>query len=574
MSFEFVENVTLELPQNTVGLDSFSEATHRENNKLIIEIAAIHAGLTSNYNMYTAEALEASLSTWVTPYPKPIITNHDEMADSIGRVMASRMDKEADGTPYVRLQTAITDPLAIQKIEDNRFLTGSVGGRAESAKCSICRVDWAQENSGGGRPCRHQRGKVYEGKLAYFELGGLSFKEYSFVNVPADQESGVRASSEETGQWTHVIKMFSLDMNNQSIAELAESGTSSNILEKMKKKDAQFTYTNLKGTFLSVSAWESREKDDEISKITELNNTIYNELDPNSNNGNSEVTEDSLEEKEQTMAKKNASTPVESVEDEEDILNVTEKLSEDLAATVEEGQEEKEVEESEEVAESDELSENSDEETDPAEATDTAATAEEESIEEEQLDTASDEKESEVNGDESAEAEVEEDSAKESEEEEATASEESDSKEDEVTEATDDSVEENELAEENTRLSEENAKLRSALHRMLVERVVDRKISVGLAAKSDRASQIEEHSSRTASSLADSLKDLDNYQPQSNVTESDLPTMEVKSFSTGSGDNIIEVDGEKVEESDKEVPPAKRAEDAFVEVLMDRKRLN
>ena len=61
--------------------------------------------------------------------------------------MAAKMDKEQDGSAYVRLQVAITDPIAIQKVMDKRYLTGSVGGRAGKAVCSISGDDLARGKS-------------------------------------------------------------------------------------------------------------------------------------------------------------------------------------------------------------------------------------------------------------------------------------------------------------------------------------------------------------------------------------------------------------------------------------------
>jgi len=97
--------------------------------------------------------------------------------------MAAKMDQEADGSKFVRLQIAITDPVAAQKVMDKRYLTGSVGGRAGKAICSISGEDLAKEDA-SGRPkiSKYKRGQVYKGKVAYIEMQELSFKEYSFVN--------------------------------------------------------------------------------------------------------------------------------------------------------------------------------------------------------------------------------------------------------------------------------------------------------------------------------------------------------------------------------------------------------
>jgi len=115
--------------------------------------------MTANYNNYSATELEKALDSWVNPYPKPIIMNHDLNSEPIGRVIAAKMDKEEDGSNFVRLQIAITDPIAAQKISDQRYLTGSVGGKAGKAVCSISGDDLAAESSDGRpKPMRYKRG--------------------------------------------------------------------------------------------------------------------------------------------------------------------------------------------------------------------------------------------------------------------------------------------------------------------------------------------------------------------------------------------------------------------------------
>ena len=137
------------------------------------------SGLTGNYNNYSATELEKALQSWVDPYPKPIILNHDLNSEPIGRVMAAKMDKEQDGSSYVRLQIAITDPIAAQKVLDQRYLTGSVGGRANKAVCSITGEDLAKPDASGRMPAsKYKRGAVYKGKVAFLDMQDLSFKEY------------------------------------------------------------------------------------------------------------------------------------------------------------------------------------------------------------------------------------------------------------------------------------------------------------------------------------------------------------------------------------------------------------
>lgn len=222
-------------------------------------------GLTANYNNYSAAELEKALQSWVEPYPKPIILNHDLNSEPIGRVIAAKMDKEEDGAPYVRLQVAITDPLAAQKIADQRYLTGSVGGRAGKAVCSISGEDLAAE-SADGRPkiAKYKRGQVYKGKLAFVDMQDISFKEYSFVNQPADQRSSVRASKSIDGtapitdsdNWTAKSTAFILHMDKEDITTVEENES---IFKNLKKKESRPLYLHLKGSFLTALAFQESE---------------------------------------------------------------------------------------------------------------------------------------------------------------------------------------------------------------------------------------------------------------------------------------------------------------------------
>ncbi len=194
MAIDFVENVTLFLPE-VPTFEKFQESDFSESHGLIVEVAAIHSGVTANYNFYGEDELEKSLNSWLQPYPKPIIINHDINSDPIGRVIGAKMDREPNGHAFVRLQAAITDPVAVQRVMDKRYLTGSVGGKAEEAVCSVCGMDWAMPRKRAGAACSHMRGESYKGKVALLEMRNIAFKEYSFVNVPADSNSTIRVVS-------------------------------------------------------------------------------------------------------------------------------------------------------------------------------------------------------------------------------------------------------------------------------------------------------------------------------------------------------------------------------------------
>ncbi|MFN9108834.1 MAG: hypothetical protein ACK5XN_01975, partial [Bacteroidota bacterium] len=240
------------------------------------------------------------------------------------------MDKEQDGSSYVRLQIAITDPVAVQKVLDKRYLTGSVGGRANKAVCSISGTDLAKETEAGRPPIsKYRRGQVYKGKLAYVDMQDISFKEYSFVNQPADSKSSVRSVkgpdsadvATTDGQWVAKSSAFVLHMNEEDIVSIEENQS---VLTSLKKKESKPLYLHLKGSFLTALSVHESEN------YNNSNNSLLSD-------GDEKISTDSQEIK--TM---------DNVETQEDILAVAEELSSDLSSIASESGEEKEQPKAEE----------------------------------------------------------------------------------------------------------------------------------------------------------------------------------------------------------------------------------
>ena len=544
MSFDFVENFTLELPDLSKSDLDFSESFNSRHG-LIIEVAAIHEGLTANYNNYSAEALEQALQSWVDPYPKPIILNHDLNTEPIGRVMAARMDKEADGSSFVRLQIAITDPVAAQKVLDKRYLTGSVGGRAGKAICSITGDDLAVEDA-SGRPKapKYKRGQVYKGKLAFIDMQDIGFKEYSFVNQPADQKSGVRSLKTTDGKaelsdsegWVARSAAFVLNMDNEDIISIEENRS---ILSNMKKKESKPIYLHLKGAFLTALAFQESE-----SYINKTESLLSNE---DSENNNSEETRNMTD-----------------VNKSEDILAVAEGLSEDLsnisASAIGEASEEVKVTSEEEKTEESTSAEEEQKEVSEGDA---------EADPEEEKNSSDDSEKADVQDADSENAEKPEESLSKDNEDQETAEEEnnlSDNKE---------GVEQDiDLLKASIKsLEEENAKLKSALHRTLVERVVDTKIGLGFESADERENLIGEHASRTAASLADSLRDLAKAPSKINKRISDYMTMPqvTSEAEVSSEENVLTLD--KEENTKTSTDPNESFEQVLVDALMGRRKL-
>ena len=531
-------------------------------------------GLTANYNNYSAAELEKALQSWVEPYPKPIILNHDLNSEPLGRIIAARMDTEEDGSPYVRLQLAITDPVAAQKIADKRYLTGSVGGRAGKAVCSITGEDLASEDaSGRPRTAKYKRGQVYKGKLSYIDMQEISFKEYSFVNQPADQRSGVRNPKSKDGSapiadsenWVAKSSAFVLHMDNEDIISVEENES---IFKNMKKKESRPVYLHVKGAFLTALALQESE------------------------NGNN--NESSLLSVEDSVTKNSEEThKMDDVKENENILAVAEELSEDLSniasGIVEGSQGDPETApETEEVVEETPA-------TEAPEAGESVKT-EEEVTEEIVTDEAVDELKKANQKIAQLEAQIAKDSstAPAADEQESTVvpeaveelaleavestnsevAEENKVDEDSKVELTDNNAVSEQDADDSIKklrlLEEENQKLRSALHRTLAERVVDTKITVGAESVEDREQLIKDHVTRSAGSLADSLRDLVKLPIAKKNIHALSESVLISDVISEKEENVLEEDEDIVQAPKSKV---NSAEELFVDALMGRRKL-
>lgn len=149
---------------------------------LKVTIETLHSGMTKNHNYYSRAELERAAEGWLKPYAKPLIKNHDMDSEPLGRAVEVSFGRSTKkrGAYSAMVDFLVTDPEAEEKIADGRYKTVSTGSSVTSAVCSICKNDWAQDW------CEHRKGRVYDGKLCYWILGGLEHLECSIVNAPAD----------------------------------------------------------------------------------------------------------------------------------------------------------------------------------------------------------------------------------------------------------------------------------------------------------------------------------------------------------------------------------------------------
>lgn len=236
-----------DLPGPGVPTSSMSQDT---GSGLYVRMAATHAGVIINNRMYRPDKMRDGTNSFLDPHPKPILLHHKsvpnmmsgDVSDPIGRVVDARyidssnslrdmlnsdksgisdaqikrLDKvqqfvagklplkdaidvagwlindatagmdDYAGLGHIELTMRITDPDAVQKFADGRYLTGSVGAKTDAAICSICKQDWVVDGF-----CEHEPGMKYDDILCFMITGNLKYGEYSIVNMPADPYSQV-----------------------------------------------------------------------------------------------------------------------------------------------------------------------------------------------------------------------------------------------------------------------------------------------------------------------------------------------------------------------------------------------
>jgi hypothetical protein len=189
---EFRESLTIVGVEPDNDVTNLAESTKKTSTELpesiIVTVEAIHAGMTKNKTFYPANQLEASTHTWTTPYNKPVIKNHDHWEEPNGRVIEANFKQSVlkPDTHTIELKLKIMDEDTIKKVLSGQYLTLSIGGSTNSAKCSICGKNIVTEGW-----CGHSKGRIYDGKEAYWIIGEMEFDEISWVNVPADVNAQV-----------------------------------------------------------------------------------------------------------------------------------------------------------------------------------------------------------------------------------------------------------------------------------------------------------------------------------------------------------------------------------------------
>jgi hypothetical protein len=212
------DSVDIEIPESFKIQDSITKESVMikdavlapgdfKDKALEITVDATHCGYFNRNNYYyTYEGMAAGAGTFLEPYAKPFLVEHQGSSKPVGRMTAAafisipngtyRFDTEESkvkGRPTgkIRLKAMITDPEAIKDVLDSRFLTVSIGGRPlETPTCSACGEKAEAGMFGIHLTCEHEMGDVDEKKgYVGLRVGRMDYGECSFVNHPADYTS-------------------------------------------------------------------------------------------------------------------------------------------------------------------------------------------------------------------------------------------------------------------------------------------------------------------------------------------------------------------------------------------------
>ena len=265
-------------PSQRENIMKDSKEEIKKGYSLICEVNATHAGTIINNRIYPPDKMKRGIRSWTAPYKKPVLTNHDDTKDPIGRVISGKylmtpkgltdgdnwkpILHESEGYGYQRLTVKITDPEAIRKILDGRYETVSVRMSTDSCKCSICGCDW----SGSDGPCEHTPGTKYEGKLAYMTTGDLSYRELSFVNIPADEYAGVKEAIIADERDAAEISLYANNDKEKVLSDMSSGENLYTLLDaEAEESDNVVSYLLDKS---SKAMTINKEEDVDLSKLT------------------------------------------------------------------------------------------------------------------------------------------------------------------------------------------------------------------------------------------------------------------------------------------------------------------
>lgn len=154
---------------------------------LDVEMEATHSGKNHNYCIYYEESMEKDAESFVNPFKKPMLKNHNDYSgEPLGRITQSWFGPSVltDERSAIHLKARVTDQDAIPKFLDGRYGTVSIGGTMGTVTCNVCGKTILKD--GKFKFCGHWRGESYKDQVCYWGAKDIEYHEVSTVNNPAD----------------------------------------------------------------------------------------------------------------------------------------------------------------------------------------------------------------------------------------------------------------------------------------------------------------------------------------------------------------------------------------------------
>jgi hypothetical protein len=183
------KNVVLDLQSL---LDEIQRDPSKTPKAIDVTFESTHSGKNKNFADYVSSSMENDAESWMAPYKKPFLKNHDSYSEPLGRVKdysfgPSEINPARD---CIDVTYRVTDGDAIPKLLDGRYRTMSIGASVGHIKCNICGKDILKD--GAFKFCGHWRGEKYKDEMCTWTMTGLGYKEGSVVNMPADDWAQIK----------------------------------------------------------------------------------------------------------------------------------------------------------------------------------------------------------------------------------------------------------------------------------------------------------------------------------------------------------------------------------------------
>lgn len=186
------------------GVKSFFGAPvtieHDENSPIIGRV------LDSKYVDYKIQKIESFKDTKDSKYLTSYVKKIRDHVSNYRRMVGYK------GLGHIELICKITDSDAIQKVLDGEYIGVSVGGKVDSALCSVCGTNRGQ------RDCGHSPGVRYDGEKAFLIGGNMTFDHVTYTKIPADKNaaSSIIRDSEDVSSEIMILD-FEIEQKGDSM---------------------------------------------------------------------------------------------------------------------------------------------------------------------------------------------------------------------------------------------------------------------------------------------------------------------------------------------------------------------